>query len=197
MTGGTGGSAGLPILGAVPRVVVTAFGPDRPGIVAAVTGVLVEHGANLADTAMTNLAGQFAMVLVVEVPGDEGAPALEAALEAGTGALGLTVAVRALAEGEATVPAGADGSAWAVSVYGADRPGIVHRVTSLLAERGANVVDLSTRTIGAAAAPVYVMLLELVLPAGTDVAALEADLAALAVELGVEVHLRADDADIL
>lgn len=173
--------------------------PDRPGIVAAVTGVLVDHGANLADTAMTNLAGQFAMVLVVEVPGDEGAPALEAALAAGTGPLGLTVAVRELAEGAGRsepAPGGAPGSAWAVSVYGADRPGIVHRVSRALAERGANVVDLSTRTVGPAGAPAYVMLLEVWLPEACDAEALGEELAALAGELGVEVHLRPDDADI-
>lgn len=184
----------------VPRVVVTAFGPDRPGIVAAVTGVLVDHGANLADTAMTNLAGQFAMVLVVEVPGDEGAPALEEALAAGTGPLGLTVAVRELGEGGGRAepaPGGAPGSAWAVSVYGADRPGIVHRVSRALADRGANVVDLSTRTVGPAGSPAYVMLLEVWLPEGCDADALGEELAALGGELGVEVHLRPDDADIL
>jgi glycine cleavage system transcriptional repressor len=182
----------------VPRVVVTAFGPDRPGIVAAVTGVLVDHGANLADTAMTNLAGQFAMVLVVEVPGDEGAPALEDALAAGTAALGLTVAVRPLADAEDDVGAPADpGSAWAVSVYGADRPGIVHRVTRTLAQHGANVVDLSTRTVGTPSGPAYVMLLEVSLPHGVGERALEDELGSLAEELGVEIHLRPDDADIL
>jgi glycine cleavage system transcriptional repressor len=182
----------------VLRVVVTAFGSDRPGIVAAVTGVLVDHGANLADTAMTNLAGQFAMVLVVDVPGDEATPALEAALEGGTAGLGLTVAVRPLSE---PTPGGVapdePSSSWAVSVYGADQPGIVHRVTSLLAEHHANVVDLSTRTIGPADAPTYVMLLEVALPEGADATVLERALSALAVDLGVEVHLRPDDADIL
>ncbi len=180
------------------RVVVTAFGPDRPGIVAAVTGVLVEHGANLADTAMTNLAGQFAMVLVVEVPRAEAGPGLEASLAEGTAGLGLTVAVRPLTEGAGESPTRAgDGSSWAVSVYGADQPGIVHRVTTVLAERSANVVDLTTRTVGSARAPVYVMLLEVVLPTATDAVELEAALVALAEELGIEIHLRSDDADIL
>lgn len=182
----------------MPRVVVTAFGPDRPGIVAAVTGVLVRHGANLADTAMTNLAGQFAMVLVVEVPGQERAEPLERALAEETGALGLTVAVRPLADKEEQPPAPDDrGAAWAVSVYGADQPGLVHRVTTVLAERSANVVDLTTRTIGTPDEPVYVMLLDITLPAEGDADALRAELASLAGDLRVEIHLRADDADIL
>src|SRR5581483_4791551 len=124
----------------VPRVAVTAIGPDRPGIVAAVSGVLMAHGGNLEDTAMTNLGGHFAMMLMVDVPGDEGAEALEAALAAEVSPLGLTVAVRPVV-GDGLV-AHAGGSAWALSLHGADRPGIVHRVTALLADHGANIVDL-------------------------------------------------------
>lgn len=181
----------------MPRAVVTAFGPDRPGIVAAVTGVLVQHGANLADTAMTDLAGQFAMVLVIDVPDEEAAPALEEALAAGTEGLGLTVAVRPLAAGPAEVVPEPEGTAWSVSLYGADQPGIVHRVTTVLAERRANIVDLTTRVIGTPDAPVYVMLLQVALPAGSDAEELRSALAALADDLRVEVHLRPDDADIL
>ena len=184
----------------MPRVVVSAFGPDRPGIVATVTGVLVDHRANLADTAMTNLAGQFAMVLVVEVPGEQRAEVLEAALAEHTAALGLTVVVRPLPDDEdraADDGTATGGSSWAVSVYGADRPGIVHRVATLLADAGANVVDLSTRTVGAAGALAYVMLLEVTLPSGTDADVLDAALQRLGAELGVEIHLRPDDADIL
>lgn len=183
----------------MPRVVVTAFGPDRPGIVATVTGVLVRNGANLADTAMTNLAGQFAMVLVVDVSAEGAAEALERTLADETAALGLTVAVRPLTGEQAELPpvVGDVGTAWAVSVYGADQPGIVHRVTSALAERHANVVDLTTRTIGTPEEPVYVMLLEIVLPEDADVSALQQELAGLADDLRVEIHVHADDADIL
>ena len=181
----------------MPRAVVTAFGPDRPGIVAAVTGVLVDHGANLADTAMTDLAGQFAMVLVVDLPADEAVPALEAALAAGTTSLGLTVTVRPLDDDEHPPEVATDVTAWSVSVYGADQPGIVHRVTTVLAARDANIGDLTTRVIGTPDDPVYVMLLQITLPPGVAAEELRAALDVVAADLGVEVHLRPDDADIL
>ena len=181
----------------MPRAVVTAFGPDRPGIVAAVTGVLVEHGANLADTAMTDLAGQFAMVLVVDLPADEVVPALEAALAAGTRSLGLTVTVRPLDDDERPPEVATDVTAWSVSVYGADQPGIVHRVTTVLAASDANIVDLTTRVIGTPDDPVYVMLLQVALPPGAAIEELRAALDVVAAEIGVEVHLRPDEADIL
>src|SRR5215213_8768060 len=129
------------------RVAVTALGADRPGIVAAVTGVLMQHGGNLEDTAMTNLGGHFAMMLVVDVPSDESAESLESALIDEVADMGLTVAVRPLVGDPEAVRDGDAG--WALSLYGADRPGIVHHVTTLLAEHGANIVDLSTRLVGA------------------------------------------------
>ena len=176
------------------RFVVTAVGADRPGIVAAVTGVLMEVGGNLEDTEMAVLGGQFAMMLVVAAPDGLERDALEAALAAPAADFELVVAVRAI---EDDVPASPAGESWTVSVYGADRPGIVHRVASLLAGGGVNIVDLSTRVIGDAARPVYAMVLEVTLPGGGDPAALQGRLAELASDLGVECSLHPSEADIL
>ena len=174
------------------HVAVTAVGVDRPGIVAAVSGVLYDRGCNLEDTSMTILRGQFAMMLVVDVPSGVDAADLEAAVA--ERAPGLVVTVRPVDEVAAAPPSG---DPWAVSVYGADHPGIVYRVTSELADRGVNVVDLSTRVIGEADRPVYAMLLDVTVPDGADVDELQAALQRLAAEVGVEVTLHPSDADIL
>ena len=185
------------------RVAVTAFGADRPGMVAGVTGVLLEHGGNIEDSAMTILGGHFAMMLLVEVSDDQEVGALEAALASGVADLGLTVAVRPVADlaaaaaDEATADRADGPSAWSVSVHGADQPGIVHRVTSLLAEHGANVADLSTRVVASPTQAAYVLLLRVTLGPSTDGEALADELASLAATLGVEVHIRPDDADIM
>jgi glycine cleavage system transcriptional repressor len=178
----------------VPHFAVSALGADRPGIVAAVTGVLVEHGCNLEDTSMTILRGHFAMMLVVAGPGDLSAEELERALAAPAAAFDLVVAVRAIDD---SVPTSPEGEPWTVSVYGADQPGIVHRVTTALATAGVNVVDLTTRVIGDRARPVYAMMLEVTFPSGVDAGEVAGDLARLAGELGVECSLHPSDADIL
>ena len=46
------------------RFIMTAFGKDRPGIVADVTEMLYENGCNLEDTSMTLLAGEFTLILL-------------------------------------------------------------------------------------------------------------------------------------
>jgi glycine cleavage system transcriptional repressor len=178
----------------VPHVAVTAFGADRPGIVAAVTQVFVDRGCNLEDTSMTVLRGHFAMMFVADAPAGLTPGELERALAEPAAALDLVVSVRPLEE---EVPHAPSGDAWTISVYGVDRPGIVHRVTGLLAEEGVNIVDLTTRVVDDAARPAYAMLLEVTVPPAIDTRRLRARLTELARDLGIECSLQASEAEIL
>ncbi|MGH9156172.1 MAG: glycine cleavage system protein R [Acidimicrobiales bacterium] len=178
----------------MPHFAVSCIGADQPGIVAAVTGVLVDHGCNLEDTSMSILRGHFAMMLVVAGPADLGSSTLEAALAEPSRRFELVTVVRTIDD---EVPSSPPGEPWSVSVYGADRPGIVHRVTALMADAGVNVVDLATRVIGDPTRPVYAMMLDVTLPWDLPGAELDRRLAGLAVELGVECSTRPADADIL
>ncbi|MGH9187432.1 MAG: glycine cleavage system protein R [Acidimicrobiales bacterium] len=175
------------------HVAVSAIGVDRPGIVAAVTGVLMDHGCNLEDTSMSILRGHFAMMLVVAVPPEEGAADLEAALAPAAEDLGLVVTVRSIDD---EAPASPPGQPWQLAVYGTDRPGIVHRIARLLAEQQVNIVDLTTRMVGVAE-PVYVMLLDVTIPGTVDPEALRAGLERLGRELAVECSLHPADVDVL
>ena len=173
---------------------VAAVGADRPGIASAVTGVFLDQGCNLEDTSMSILRGHFSMMLIVDGPDALSSEALEGALAGPARDLDLVVAVRRIDD---SVPSSPPGERWELSVYGCDRPGIVHRVTTLLAGHGINIVDLSTRVIGEADQPVYAMLLELTLPPAVDPEALDDRLGELAGELGVDWSLHPAEADIL
>jgi len=178
----------------VTHLAVSAIGADRPGIVAAVTGVLVEHGCNLEDSSMSILRGRFAMMLVVSNPIGIGAHDLEIAMVAATTGMELRVMVRTIDD---AVPSSPEGDAWTVSVYGADRPGMVHEVAQLLADEGVNVVDLTTHVIGEEARPVYAMLVDVTIPESTDSAAVIDRLQTLAGELGVSCSAHPVEPDIL
>ncbi|HSL57320.1 MAG TPA: ACT domain-containing protein [Acidimicrobiales bacterium] len=175
------------------ELAITAVGADRPGVVAGVTGALAALDCNLEDTSMTILRGRFAMVLIVRAPSGVDRDAVEAALAAPAAELGLDVSVRPSAAATADVA----GAPWNLAVYGADRPGSVHRVTAALADVGVNIVDLTTRVIGDPAHPVYAMLLEVVVPDDVAVDALRDRLGAVAAELGVEWSMHESDADVL
>jgi glycine cleavage system transcriptional repressor len=90
-------------------------------------------------------------------------------------------------------PPAARGPAYLLTVHGGDRPGIVSAVTAVVAAADGNITDLSTRLAGG----LYVVVAEVDLPVDTDLAPLEARLAAVAHDLGVEATLRAADPDLL
>ncbi len=170
------------------ELAVTVIGHDRPGIVAAVTAALAEIGGNLTDSTMTLLRGLFAMSLVVSV--DASADEVAARLAPVADDLGVVVAVNEVEQQAAPAPSG---SHQVLSVHGADRPGIVAAVTALVAERGGNITDLTTRLTG----DLYVLVCEVDLPDETDADALAADLAGVGERLGVHASLRPAEAELL
>lgn len=53
--------------GRADRLVVSVFGVDHPGIVAAVSQVLAEAGCSIADINQTVVQGKFAMVIIADI----------------------------------------------------------------------------------------------------------------------------------
>jgi glycine cleavage system transcriptional repressor len=176
------------------RFSIAAIGADRPGIVAAFTGVLTDRACNIEDTAMAILGGHFSMMLVVSGPADLDAGTLEAALTPVADELHLVTMVRAI---DAAVAVAAAGELWTVSVHGADHPGIVHGIAQALADMHVNVVDLATRVVPGDGGPAYVMVLDVTLPSGVDGDALTARLDEVGAALGVSCNARESEADIL
>jgi glycine cleavage system transcriptional repressor len=170
-------------------VAVTVVGIDRPGIVSAMSKVLYERGCNLEDVSSTILRGHFSMMLLVHVPDAVDADTLEADLDSAGRGLGLTVTVRPVEETTSEVPA----PTHMVSVYGADKPGIVFKVAKKLATVGANITDLTSRVIGEGSSPVYAVMLEVVFPEGTD----PDSILSLREELDVDVSVHPVEADLL
>lgn len=167
---------------------ITVIGHDRPGIIADVSEILAGLGLNLTDSTMTRLRGHFAMTLICA-----GAPAsadIEAALGALTADGALVATVRRVGHESETV---ASGGHHVLTVHGADRLGIVAAVTRAVADQGGNITDLTTRLAGA----LYLLVAEVDLPVGTDVAGLRDRLAAVGAALGVDVGLRPAEADVL
>lgn len=175
---------------------ITAVGTDRPGIVSAVTGTLFRLGCNLEETTMTRLRDQFAMLLLVRLPEGRSPEELRAAVSETAAELGLSLVVREL-EGETPAAPANPEEGYILRLYGADQPGIVHRVTTALAERGLNITDLNTRVIPGSGGPVYVLLLELDAPPGAVGPELETALQRLRRELGVEITFDALEREAL
>lgn len=179
------------------QLAITAVGRDRPGIVAQFSGAIYQVGGNLEDATMTRLGSEFAMMLLVRVADPPAVTRLEEALRGAAASLGLSLVTRRLEPDETAPQPESPTSGYILRVYGADRTGIVHAVTSLLSERGLNITDLNTRVIPGAGGPVYVMMLEVDLPSEGVAESLRPALARLARELDVEIALAALDEEVL
>jgi glycine cleavage system regulatory protein len=166
-------------------LVLTLLGPDRPGIVELVAGVIAANGGNWLESRMTHLAGKFAGILRAELPADRVSAALAslAALET----RGLKISAETAARGaDAPVERRME-----FELVGLDRPGIVREISQLLARDGVNVEDLVTNRTSApmSGEMLFEARAHVRVPAATDVAQLQADLERLASDLVVEVKL--------
>jgi glycine cleavage system transcriptional repressor len=159
---------------------ITVVGHDRPGIIAQAAEVLSRCGMNLEDSSMTLLRGHFAMTLICA--GEADAAQVESALQPLVNG-SLDVTVREVPDEPDLPPLG---STYLVTVHGADRLGIVARLARVIAAAGGNITDLTTRLSGT----LYVLLAEVDTPRGTDVDALQARLAEVSAELGVDTSMR-------
>lgn len=169
---------------------VTIISKDRPGIVADTTEVLFRLGCNIEDSSCTMLGGDFAMILIVTHEKPFPKSRLSDEFRLLQERTGLAVHLRALHDDEIS-PVKDEGELCLISVYGSDQPGIVYRVTRALADRKVNITDLNTRLIGTKEEPVYVLMLEAILPLGMSVDDTSEMLAALRCELQVEINIRA------
>ena len=101
----------------------------------------------------------------------------------------LSVYLRTLKPGGEIHPR-IEGEICMISVYGSDKPGIVFQVSKELGDRNINITDLNTKLIGTEERPVYVMMLEAVLPDDMTVEDLEEKMNALKEKLQVDISVR-------
>jgi glycine cleavage system regulatory protein len=165
-------------------LVLTVIGDDKAGLVDTLAAAVAARGGNWERSQMAELAGKFAGIVMVTVP-DHSARQLMADLEAieHRGLLHITV--------EEAVSSGAAQrrSRWTIELLGADRPGIVREISSVLAAHGVNIDELRTSTSEApmSGGVLFSAWAQVSIPEGLDLGSLRRSLEALAGELMVDL----------
>jgi glycine cleavage system regulatory protein len=118
---------------------LTLIGRDRPGLVRALSERIAAVEGNWLESRMAHLAGQFAGILLVEVPAGE-VDRLVADLR-GLDAEGLHVTL-AKGSGEAALPRH---RTLMLDLVGQDRPGIVREIASALESQRVSIDELTTK----------------------------------------------------
>ena len=168
------------------QLIVNAIGPDRPGIVGQFTGHLHDAGANVLDSRMVNLRGQFALILLIEAEGDA-LTRIKETLPPAAKAMNLRLT---LADAEPSARH-ADGLPFRLKTYSLDQPGIIHRITDVLREHSVNIEDLSARQESApfAGTPLFLMEMRVTVPPNVPIQKLRTQLQSLCDSLNCDLDL--------
>jgi glycine cleavage system transcriptional repressor len=169
-------------------LVITIVGPDRRGTVEKIAAAMVEHQANIEESKMARLGGEFAVIMLVSLPGQQ-----EEALLTGLNRLkeqNLTVITRQtslsrLEMFQGFVP-------YEIHMVGADHEGILHRVAHYLASERVNIETMDTRVTKApnTGTPLFSIQATVQAPPDLSLSQLRHKLADLGDELGVDIEVR-------
>jgi glycine cleavage system transcriptional repressor len=150
-------------------LVISALGKDRPGIVDQLSKTIFEIGCNIADSRMTVLGGEFAILIMVEGQWNQ-LQKLEDSVADLERRLALTIISRRTEERSQSTSL----LPYAVDVVALDHPGIVYNLASFFSERGINIEDMATASYAAAhtGASMFSVHMSVGIPADLHIAAL-------------------------
>ncbi len=126
------------------KFILTAFGKDRPGIVADVARVLFENGCNLEDSTMTRLADEFTIILLLSGQGQENLmDKLSKECRRLEMEKNVSAFIRSVSDPEETVTK--DCTKQTFYVEGMDQVGIVYKISDFLSRNGVNIANLRSK----------------------------------------------------
>ena len=145
---------------------LTIVGRDKPGIVAKITTVLYDIGAQLGEASMMRLGGNFTIMLMLQ--SEQSIEQLKMSIATVCQEMQLTASLQNIEANlhQHEIPDSR------ITVYGADTAGIVAKATSHLLEAGFNIMDLESDVAGNDAEPIYIMHIEGIAAHGMDALAI-------------------------
>lgn len=106
----------------VKTLVLTFIAQDRPGLVEKLSEAVTEEGGNWLERRMAHLAGEFAGIARIEIPGDKVSSLKNALIALEAEGFRLTVQ-------DAIVGAPLSDTALSLDLVGPDHPGIVREIS--------------------------------------------------------------------
>lgn len=145
---------------------VSIIGPDRVGLVSAVTGRLFDLGADLGDTSFAVLGGGAEFTAICEFPGGMELEALQDELEALAELADAEVKVSRFEL--ASVHPASETITHTITVSGGDSPGLMARLCEVFQQSDANIVRLNSERIPGVELRQYVISASVAIPAQNE-----------------------------
>jgi len=167
-------------------LVLSALGPDRPGLVALIADHVTKNGGNVEESRMAVLGGEFGVMMLVSGSAD----AL-AAVERGLPSLGTQSGLGILAR-PTSAEAPERGLPCVLVASSLDQEGIVHSIAAALHDLGVNITSMETDSYFASMSgqPLFRLEARLDVPRGVGLTTLREQLAAIARKLDLDIDLK-------
>ncbi|MGD2185345.1 MAG: ACT domain-containing protein [Desulfobacterales bacterium] len=169
-------------------LVVTAVGHDKRGTVEKITDIIVAHHANIEESKMARLGGEFAVIMLLSLS-DQNVESIINGFD-NLQTQGLTITSRKtdfsrLQKFKGYVP-------YEISVIGADHEGIVNSVASYLASEQINIEEMDTTVTNApnTGTPLFAMSARVQAPPDLSLSQLRKKLAKVGDELDVDIEVK-------
>ena len=168
------------------KLVITALGADRPGIVNELSDALYSNKLNIEDSRMSVLGGEFAILLLVS-----GTTQAVDAFIASSADIESSLKMKLTVKPTETKTGSAQLIPYDVDVVAIDNPGIVHNLASFFSSRQINIVDLETDRYAAphTGTPMFSLHMTIGVPTDTVIASLRDEFMATCDELNLDATL--------
>jgi glycine cleavage system transcriptional repressor len=170
------------------KAIISVLGPDRPGILAAVSQLIAELDCNIENARQTILQGEFAGIFIASIPEALKLAEINNRMQEAVRPMGLTVHVKDMTP--SPFSCGCDCEPFVITAQGPDRKGLVAGITRILARYSVNVTNLQAVFSGGEDPEGNVMIYEVDIPVSLDSRALCADLRSGALDLGLSISIQ-------
>ena len=171
------------------KVIICVLGHDRPGILAATTGVLYRHDCNLENVSQTILQSEFAGIFIATIPDNLAVKELNEQLKSTLEPMSLYVFAKPIRE-DVPLYNTPPSEPFIITTKGPDRKGLVAGITDVIAKYSANITNLQAVFMGGEDPDRNIMIYEVDIPGSTDTQAFEWDLRQRAAYLGLQISIQ-------
>ena len=171
------------------KAILSVLGHDRPGIVAAVTGILFDLNCNIENVSQTILQTEFSGSFIVTMPIDLPLDNLRERFVENLTPMELHVHIEPLEKKETAIPTRAS-EPFVITTKGPDRKGLVAGISEVIAAHGVNITNLQAVFKGGDEPGDNIMIYEVDIPIDIDQPALYRDLREKAKSLMLDITIQ-------
>lgn len=172
------------------KIILSVLGHDRPGILAAVSELLLENGCNIENASQTILQSVFGSLLLVTLPEDLSPDTLKSRMSKSLAGMALDIFIKEHSSSPVQETGVQPTEAFIITAFGPDQPGLVSAVSRCVANHGINISNLRAVFKGGNEPGNNVMIFEVDIPDVADLKQVNDDLDKVAARLNLTINLQ-------